>query len=144
MSLEDSILTMISNYVYYHKELVDLEERLREKCFKMTASYGGVGHSTAIVNQVESYCISRYKLKESIGKYKRKLALCDQLLELPVLTEREREILIACRDGRCLLEYSRANGVCKSYVYKIRDRAIKKIAKYVRSKSICVIHTVIN
>jgi len=144
MSLEESILTMISNYAYYHKELVDLEERLQEKCFKMTASYGNVGHSTAVVNQVESYCISRYKLKESIEKYKRKLALCDQFLELPALTDREREILVACRDGRCLLDYSRTNGVYKSYVYKIRDRAIKKIARYVRSKSICVIHTVIS
>ena len=79
MSLEDSILTMISNYVYYHKELVDLEERLKEKCFKMTASYGGVGHSTAMVDQVGSYCSSRYKLKESMGKYRRGLALGDEL-----------------------------------------------------------------
>ena len=127
---EQEILSTIKNYQYIDATRRELEEQLETIVYKVTATYGDAagGTSSGFSSKVERVAINREKLLAKIRRKELELRRIKRLIESSGLDATEQAVLWTVAKCGNLRRYARDNKLCKSYVYKIRDRAVKKIA----------------
>lgn len=127
---EKEILSKIQSYNYYIAVKTELEGQLESLVSKITTEYGEMagGGSGTFDSKVEKLAINRTRLESKIKTLDCEICEIKRLIEKSGLDEMEQDILWQVAKSERLISYSRRNNVSKSYVYKIRDRALKKIA----------------
>lgn len=112
-----------------------LTEQLNEICYKLTVSYGlnTGGGSGMPTSAIENLIIKKEKLQVQINDINTKIRIYNKAIA-SALSPLEREIIYEIIDGNYLLQYARQKGIYKSTVYKIKDKAIYKIAKYIEKE----------
>jgi hypothetical protein len=107
--------------------------QLQEICSKTTASYGlnvGGGGGGIPTSQTEKLTEKKVLLQDKISSLDYKIRCYNEAIAC-ALTPLEREVVYEIIDGNRLSDYARRKDIYKSTVYKISDKAIIKIAKYI-------------
>lgn len=128
---EKEVLSKITNYNYYKAVKEELEGQLESIVCNITASYGDLaGCSGKTTNKVEKMAIKRDNLKEKIQALEAKLEEIKSMIDKSGLDPTEKEVLWWAANNGKLAAYARRERIGKDNVYKIRDRAITKIANH--------------
>lgn len=120
----------IEKYRYYSVILAELQDMIASTNPKTTATYGqlsGFGGG-GISDETAEISIRRNALRVKAAKISRKLANITRLIEHSGLTEREKGVMWCIANSGNLQVHARRERIGKDNVYKIRDRALKKIA----------------
>lgn len=127
---EQEILSKIKSYQYIAATKRELDDQLESVVYKITATYGDAagGAAGGFSSKVERVAIKREKMLAKIRRKELEIREIKKLIECSGLNEQEQEILWTVARAGNLRRYARDNALCKSYVYKIRDKAVKKIA----------------
>ena len=127
---EQEILEDLRTLRYDKRRLKVLYGRLKEITYKLTPtlslSGGGGGRPS---NQIESLCVRRDEVKREINEIRTKAAMYEAAILTGGLTDRERDVIDAVITGHILTKYAQDSGIYRSNVYKIRDKALKKISR---------------
>lgn len=136
-SNEKQLLGQLKSYILILDDIEKLKEDLARAGYTMTANYsfngggfGGFGGS-----KVETLGVRRLDLERQL---KRKVSIIEQIddaRENAGLSEREWVLIEHTIHGGSLSSYARKKNIYKSHVYKIRDRAVKKMAIYLLEKT---------
>lgn len=129
---ERKLLEDLKNYTFMKREIERLEARLGEMVYNVIANYGFTGGSSGGFSgsKVESLSLRRM---EAVRELERKLDLIrriDYAIQNAGLDSRERDLVLLTIRGETLSSYARKEHIYKSYVYKIRENALKKMVKY--------------
>ena len=116
------------------KRVQELTEQLKAISYKITASYGlnAGGGGGMPSSAIENLIIKRNRLQTEIANINAKIRAYNEAIAT-ALTPLEREIVYEIIDGNKLSQYARRKGIYKSTVYKLRDKAIYKIAEYLKN-----------
>lgn len=132
---EKKLHELFLNYSLNEKRLGEKEERLKSKTYKITPSYsstgGGGGNGTK--SKVEDYTEKILKLKREIAEYRRKVYTVRVALNCPELSNLERRTLQWIADGGRLATFAELEGIYISRIYKIRDKALKKALRSLKT-----------
>lgn len=124
------VLDILRNYPFYSARLEEIKEQLQSICPKVTATYGnlaGVSGGNGFRSKVEDMGNRRYELKQKEAYYKRKAGQITRMIECSGLSDQEKALMWwIAKNGR-LQAFARRERIGKDNVYKIRDRAVKKI-----------------
>lgn len=127
---EKEVLEILKNYPFYMSRLEEIKEQLQSICPKVTATYGnlaGTSSGGGFSSKVEDMGNRRYELNKKAEYYKRKAGQIVSIIEYSGLTEQERALMWwVAKNGR-LQAFARQQRIGKDNVYKIRDRAVRKI-----------------
>ena len=126
---EKAVIGKIQCYTYYKARLAEVEEQLQSICIKLTPTYGNLAPTTGgtFNSKVENIGNRRHDLTQKIRAYKREVLKVQQLIENSGLDEREKGLMWWIANNGRLAAYARRERIGKDNVYKIRDRAVKKI-----------------
>lgn len=130
---EKWLLERLKNYELAANDVRQLETRLKEIGYKVSATYGlnGGGGSGKTASKIESLILQRDELEREIQEERRILLSIKDAVNHAGLTARERELVICTVRGESLSSYARSRNIYKSSVYKIRDKALEKMAQYI-------------
>lgn len=133
---EKKLLGLIQRYAYNAQRLAETEERINSKTYKVTPSYSqsGGGGSGGNKSKVESFVEKTTKLKREAAEYRRKVLVAEAAMSAPDLSKIERQILDWVCSGRRLASCAEENGIYISHIYKLRDRALRKALRYVKTQ----------
>ena len=126
---KQAVIDKIQCYTYYKARLEEAKKRLESICIKTTATYGNLAPSSggAVSKPVENVGNRRHEIKQTIAIYNREVVRIYCMIEKSGLDEREKGVMWwIAKNGR-LAAYARRERIGKDNVYKIRDRAVKKI-----------------
>ena len=126
---EQEIIIAIQNYSYNKARFDELQEQIESICYKTTPAYGNLAASSGggFNSKVEDMGIRRYELTKKADIYKKEYVKVENMIENSGLDEREKKLMWwIARNGR-LAAFARREHIGKDNVYKIRDRAVKKI-----------------
>ena len=133
MLAEDfEVLQNLQNLIYYEERIELLESRLREITPKTTQTYSLTGFSGGgtVSSQVENLCIQKESAIAELQELRKTVAEYYRALENCKLTQLEKTTLTATVQGVKMSKVAKREGLYKSYVYKVRDRAIRKLRLY--------------
>ena len=80
-------------------------------------------------SKTENKGIQFYTLKEKVAEMQQEIAQITDFINNSGLTEQEKQIMWLVANNQSLSKYARENEIQPSNVYKIRDRALRKIGK---------------
>lgn len=128
---------LIENYQSNSKKLDKLQTKLKnllEYNTKVTAAYG---HNTgggkgSVSSKVERHALKIYETEQQLMEVGNNLAMVNNAQK--ILTQKENEVIDLIKDGygNKLTRIAKLLGQNKKYVYDTRNRAIKKMADYIR------------
>lgn len=123
------VISKLQNYTYSRERLAELQERLDSICPKVTTTYGNLAPSTGggFSSKVEDMGNRIHDLKQKMRAHERKIAEVRRMIEHSGLDKREKGIMWWIANNGKLQAYARREHIGKDNVYKIRDRAVKKI-----------------
>lgn len=126
---EKEVLSKIKSYSYNMARLEEINEQLQSICIKITATYGNLAPTSGngFRSKVEETGNRRYELKKKRAGYDRKVMEVRHMIYNSGLDEREKGLMLWIANNGKLQAYARRERIGKDNVYKIRDRAIKKI-----------------
>lgn len=129
-TIKQNIVDKIRSYSYYRARLNEVQEKLQTICCKTTATYGNLApaFSKTFQSNVERIGSLRYELHKKQQEYGRKLIEIKTMIEKSGLDEREQELMWWLARNGNIQAFARRNHIGKDNVYKIKDRAIGKIA----------------
>ena len=122
------------------KRIRELEERIASKTFRLTPTYesiGGGNSGTPRLSKIERFVDEKLELEEELAECRRRMELIAYIKESNILTDLEYELIEWLQIGGKMSEFAKAHDIYKSYVYKIRDNALKKIVKFVQDTPKC-------
>ena len=125
----EKLLETIQNYTYYLARLREVREDIAKLAPKVTATYGNLAPSmgNGFSSKVEQQGNILYELHKKEKMYGRKIAIIKHYIEKSGLTDQEKQLMWwLARNGK-LQAYARRERIGKYNVYKIRDRAVRKI-----------------
>ena len=129
LETEETLLETLKDWEYLKKNLKRLRNSLQEKSYKITTSYSeassfssGLSHS-----KVETYVFSIMGIKDEIKEIETTIKMCTTAYKKANLTYEERLTIDYTRSGRSLLRLSRKLNMAQAKIYRIRDRAVKKM-----------------
>lgn len=123
------IISKLQCYTYNSARLKELQEELQSICCKVTPTYGNLAPSTGggFNSKVEDIGNRRHDLKKKMRVYELKIAEVRRLIEHSGLDEREKALMWWIAKNGKLQAFARREHIGKDNVYKIRDRAVRKI-----------------
>ena len=128
------LLSQLKDYMVIKNDIDRLASRLNSKEYKMIASYnlsgGGGGYGGS---KVESFSIRRDELIRELEAKIKTIQDIDRAKGSHELTKRERDLIDHLASGQSLSSYARQNGIYKSHIYKIRDRALEKMVRCIEN-----------
>lgn len=129
MESEAILLDTLKNWNYLKGYIKRLEISLQESDYKITTSYSDTKcfSSGMNVSKVESYCFSQLETKNEIRDIKKRMELCRWAYRTTDMTEEERLTIYYTKTGKSLLQLSKHLNVAQAKIYRIRDRAVKKM-----------------
>lgn len=137
-SREKRLLEQLKNYKFIRADIERLSERLAAYNYSTTASYGLTGGGSGqVVSKVEMLAIKTTETKRELEAKQATIQAIDDAMERAGLNERELKLIYFTMNGCSLSRYAKSVGVYKSHVYKIRDRALKKMANHIVRNSKC-------
>lgn len=122
----------LRDFIFLEKESKEIRSRLASRSYKITASFsltGGIG-GNGFTSKVENAAIRELQLLEELATIENARAKVFKALRDAPLTETERGLAECMMAGQSLSSYARTHGLYISHVYKIRDKMLKKMAKY--------------
>lgn len=126
---EKEILEKIQNYNYYVAVKTELEGQLESLVSKITAEYGETaGGCGTFDSKVEKLAIKRERVESKIKALDYSMQVVKDLIENSGLEQTEKDVMWQVAKCESLISYARNQKLYKSYVYKIKDRALKKIS----------------
>lgn len=127
-----AIIDEIKSYSYNTARLLEIREKIKSLCCKTTPTYGNLAaaSSNSFNSNVEKIGDKRFELTKKETEIKSKLNEVTSLIENSGLTDREKELMWWIARTGNLQAFARRNHIGKDNVYKIRDRAIKKMLAY--------------
>ena len=129
MESEATLLETLKNWNYLKSYIRRLEISLQESDYKITTSYSDTKcfSSGMSVSKVESYCFSQLETKTEIRDIKRRMEQCSWSYRAANLTKEERLTIYYTCTGKSLLQLSKSLNVSQAKIYRIRDKAVKKM-----------------
>ena len=118
----------------------ELEERIATHSIRLTPSYENIGAGKSggsKTSQIERYVETMLELQRELIKCKSRLELVQIVSESGVLTEMEHELLEWLQLGGTMSDFARIHNIYSSNVYKIRDKALNKVLKFVQITPKC-------
>lgn len=93
----------------------------------------GIQGKGSVSRKTENAAIRSIELNNRKRQYKKKIDLYENAIKRTPLYGEERELIdfINENGGGNLAQYAREKGYGASYVYKVRDRAMKRIRDYI-------------
>lgn len=85
-------------------------------------------------SKVENKGIYFYNINKKLQEARQEMAQIKRYIEDSGLTDQEKEVLWMIAERKKLLSYAKEKGITPSYIYKIRDRALKKVVQYHKMK----------
>ena len=127
-----ALIENIKSYSYNTARLLEIKEQLTSICCKTTPTYGNLAaaSSNSINSNVEKIGNLRFELTKKEIELKKKLNEIASLIENSGLSDREKELMWWIARTGNIQAFARRNHIGKDNVYKIRDRAIKKMLAY--------------
>ena len=126
---EHEVVNTIRRWQFIEATKRELEEQLESIVYKTTATYGDTaGGGGGFTSKVEDIAIKRQKLIRKIRVIELEQKLIIKMIQCSGLTDIEKSVLWEVAKCGNLRRFAQVNKICKSNVYKIRDRAIKKVA----------------
>lgn len=128
-TLEKSIIEEIKSYTYNMSRLAEIKEQLEEIQPKITSTYGNLGCACSKSNKsnVERMGNRRLELTNKRNMYLKKLIKIETMIEKSGLDVTEKSLMWWIARTGNIQAYARRYHIGKDNVYKIRDRAAKKI-----------------
>lgn len=135
-SKEKKLINIYSNWSFYIKKLDDLKEKVKSTGYSLTACYGDSPSCSSIVSsKIERYCIEKDSIEKEIYSIVVMVQEAINAFKKAELTELERRLIRHIMNGYNLSSFAREEKIYISNVYKIRNRAIAKIAIYYNLKT---------
>ena len=139
LETEKQILETLKDWQFLINRLERLKTDLREQEFRITPTLSDakvfvVGSN---VSKVESFCFSRMKIKNEIELISRKLKACKDAYNEADLTQLEKLTVSYTCHGKSLRRLSKRENISQATIYRIRDRAVKKMALKIRNGVFC-------
>lgn len=120
----------IKGYAYHKATLDELKMQLSSIVPKTTSNIDAApASSNGFRSKVEDLSIKRIELKLKIRKREYAIDCITKMIERSGLTDVEKGALWCMANNERLLQYARRNRIKQSQIYKIRDRALKKVAR---------------
>lgn len=120
----------IKSYTYHIHILEELKMQLASIVPKTTSNVDAApASSNGFRSKVEAMSIKRIELKAKIQNSEKTIARITKMIECSGLTDVEKGALWCIANNERLVQYARRNRIKQSQIYKIRDRALKKVAK---------------
>lgn len=129
---DKAVLEELRDWRYTVERCKKLEEQVNAEInCKVTANYSlAPCHGSVPANQVESVALRRIEAKEEYMALRSKIEAYKRAVNQ--LGGVEKEVVVHIMSGGNLSNLARAKGIYKTSVYKIQDRAVKKILEYLR------------
>jgi hypothetical protein len=127
---EKDLIATLRDWLFISKRIGILRDRLAAHNYSITACYSATGGSLGggvATSEVERYCITRAKIVDELNSLEETITSVSEALKIAKLSLIERELITGVMNGRSMTSIAKENGIYISRVYKIRDRAIRKI-----------------
>lgn len=135
---ERAVYCKLRDFLWLQNRIKELEFRLSECSYKLTTSYsltGGSG-SGCHASKLEDYALREMELLDELQALKARERIVKNAVQNGGLNSTERKLAECLMDGYTLAAFARRNGFYKSSVYKIRDKALKKVALYIKNHAL--------
>lgn len=134
LEIEKDITYFLIDWKYYLNQLHRLQESLSTCTVKLTTVYEENKASGGMVSSsVERCVIKRAKIEEEIKNILDAMELYITAINHAGLTQTEKDIIKCLMNRKKLLKYAKEKNIYHSNVYKIKERAVRKIAEYILS-----------
>lgn len=129
METEEKLLETLKCWRFLTKQLERLTNTMEEQEYRITPTLSDtkvfmVGLASS---QVENFCFSRMEITDQIDSIKRKMNMCKKAYQSANLTEEEKVTIRYTCSGRSLRELAINKGMAQAKIYRIRNRAVKKM-----------------
>ena len=129
METEEKLLETLKCWQLLIKQLERLMSSIEEQEYRITPILSDtkvfmVGLASS---QVENFCFSRMEITDEIDSIKRKMNMCKKAYQTANLTEEEKTVIRYTCSGKSLRELARNKGIAQARIYRIRNRAVKKM-----------------
>lgn len=120
------------------RRIEDKEDRLHAKEYRLTSrlSFDKVIGGTYTLSRVETYALDRIALEQEIQALKKQLNNKIESLYRANMDEEEIKILLDMASGKSLSAIAKENNIYISRVYRIRDRAVKKLSSFLETTNL--------
>jgi hypothetical protein len=117
------------------RRISEIEDSINSMAYISAMRYDGIGGTTGYceVSKIERYVEKMIDLKEELERCKARLKLAERIRTANVLTKQEYELIEWLQLGGKLSKYAKSKGLYKSAVYKQRDKALRKIQRFINS-----------
>ena len=129
---EQRLYDTMKDFIYYENRAEEIRSRLGRCSYKITASFsptGGTG-GNGFSSKVENIAIRELQLLGELAEVEKTMGSVLKAVKAAQLTKTERKLAKWIMDGQSLASFARRCGLYSSYVYKIRDKMLKKAAKF--------------
>lgn len=131
---EKDVKAFLVDWKYYLKEIRKLQDELLSCKVKITVTYEeGSRGCGSVSSTVERCVIKRDKIERELNKLFDKIEEYITAINHCGLTNTEKEVIKCVMNQKKLIQYAEENGIYWTYVYKIKNRAVSKITKYINS-----------
>lgn len=136
---EGRLLEQLKSYKLIQDDVERLKERLASAGYSITAHYGltAGGGGGSPTSKVENLTVRLMEAKAELHKKETVIAQIDYAIKTADLTKRERDLIVCTINGDSLSSYARRRNIYKSHVYKIRDRALRKMSDCIKTHETC-------
>ena len=131
----------VNGYTFLLGKIQRTQDKLRATTYKVTSSYSedkSFNKVRPVSSNTERYAIQNIQNKDTLKELVEIRDTCIKSFYSAKLTTTERNLILAVykQGGKTLSEFAKENGIYKSYVYKVRDRAVGKIRKEIKKRLI--------
>lgn len=130
---ERDVKAFLVDWKYYLKEISKLKEELLSCEVKITVTYEEGSCGGSISSTVERCVIKRNKIERELKKLLDKIEEYITAINHCGLSKTEKEVIKCVIGQKKLIQYAEENGIYWTYVYKIKNRAVSKITRYINS-----------
>lgn len=123
------VIVKLENYTYNKTRVAEAMRQLEEITIKTTPTYGNLApaNSNGFNSKVENVGNRRLELMKKIREHQQKVAEVQRMIGKSGLTKLEKDVMWWIANNGKLAAYARRERIGKDNIYKIRDRAVKKI-----------------
>ena len=131
---ERDVKAFLIDWRYYLKEIIRLQEELLSCGVKVTVTYeDGSRGGGSVSSSVERCVIKREKIERELSRLMDTTEKYITAINHCGLSKTEREVIKCITNQKKLIQYAEENGIYWTYVYKIKNRAVHKITRYINN-----------
>lgn len=129
---EKNVKSFLMDWKYHISHAKKLDETLESVTFQLTVVYQETKSFTGNASSaVERFVLKKQKIENELSRLLDLIQLYITAINHCGLTTSEKDVIKCIMERRKLIAYAEEKGIYWSYVYKIKDRAIRKIATYI-------------